>query len=92
MQERMAFTSKVWFSVTPIPPALRFTDFLDELVLRSIGSLRLKTDGERDSDAIVFTTIARVKAVKPGYRVAWCEEYTKTEVPIHDRLLVNAKR
>jgi hypothetical protein len=32
--------------------------FLDELVLRSI-CLRLKTDGERDSDAIIFTTIAR---------------------------------
>ncbi len=39
-------------------PGTQIHCFLDELVLGSIR-LRLKTDGERDSDAIIFTTIAR---------------------------------
>jgi len=40
------------------PAGTQIHCFLDELVLGSIR-LRLKTDGERDSDAIIFTTIAR---------------------------------
>ena len=39
-------------------PGTQIHCFLHELVLGSIR-LRLKTDGKRDSDAIVFTTISR---------------------------------
>jgi hypothetical protein len=40
------------------PAGTQIHCFLDELALGRIR-LRLKTDGERDSDAIIFTTIAR---------------------------------
>jgi len=40
------------------PAGTQIHCFLDEFVLGSIR-LRLKRDGERDSDAIIFTTIAR---------------------------------
>ena len=64
------------------PAGTQIYCFLDELVLGSIR-LRLKTDGERDSDAIIFTTISRRRRRSLCIGCHDGEEYTKTGVPIH---------
>ena len=56
---------------------------LDERSFRCVA-LGLKTDGERDSNAIIFTTISRRRRRSRG--IGWHdgEEYTKRGVLIHD--------